>query len=56
MVCYFFVLSCDQIILNRIEWDRLHNDNNEEYTKYNRKIDGYCGLCNHLLNIDILQY
>ena len=40
----FFVFFFDQIGLIHNECDRLHNENNEEYANYNRKIDGYCGL------------
>ena len=37
------------------ERDRLHNKKNEEYTKYTRKIDGYCGLRYHSFNNDIFE-
>ena len=56
LFCFFFVFFVFyQIGLIHNKWDRSRNDNNEEYTKYNRKIVGYCGLRYHLSNNDIFE-
>ena len=45
-ICHSFcVFCCYQISL-------IHYENNEEYTKYNTKNDGCCGLHYHLFNND----